>query len=184
MGWSYGVTARSQALRDKMLEFLGEHYRTGSDVLGNLAPMVSRGYPLEPVEGAGLSYDDGGPLKLGFNNGGLFEATMLQWVAVKIGRTRILSKLPKPTPYLTYDGKSYPLLIKSQWPVIPPRRYGQWVIVDDIGYCPMQRPWSDWSVEGLKEMTEWIAGRALRFQKIDGIVRSEMERLDALWETE
>lgn len=100
MGYSIAAPIKSQKLKDKMMKFLDENFRTFEKVIGKESRYGN--YPTDD-----LSYDDG-KLRIGFNYSGMGDIErnyifgVCKWISLKVGRKKKIGE--RTVPYYVYDG--------------------------------------------------------------------------------
>ena len=109
----YSISIRTNPVKkDRMLAFLGKHYRKWSDVTG-VGESISSGNPTDD-----LSYDSS-TKSLGFDYASHCQGweqayiySMTRWMAIRIGQRKTRFKqdtvnpnvFPDPVPFIVYDG--------------------------------------------------------------------------------
>ena len=203
MGYSVAVAVKSKKAKDEMLAFLAKNFRPWSTIAieGGLA-----GYEpgVEYISGPtdDLSYDHG-KLRIGFDfsGGGGWREYAFQlcyWVALKVGRERILRKLGRVSPYIVYDGY-------EAWPVVvgPPPLGMEWAEVSTVGFKEPSN-WKEMRLKleqynqlsdeqldkpqdkatlysSMREYVDFWSKEVGENQKMCSIMEAELYRLDTLW---
>lgn len=161
MNTVYVITRGWKAL-DKMADFLivDGNFRDA----GKVFPGVE-GLPLLSGKEA-FGYD----LALGFSGGFIGDAnpadhyhlSVLYWVALRVGRRNQMKM-----PYIRRDDQGI-------WPLYPG-------VVDDLGFCPLLRPWDSWSRVAREHNQKYIEQHDPPYAAVDAKIRQELSRLDDLW---
>lgn len=137
MGYSLGVHARSQELRERMLDFMATEYRPHWRVRG-----VAERPCYSSPPGENPSYCHGPHLVgLDFNASGFergYAFALIRWMALRVGRkTRKFTgegevghTFESPVPYMLYDTEKWPLLQMALGDTPEKLR---WCCVDSLG---------------------------------------------------
>ena len=168
MGYSVTAPCKSAELQQEMLAFLGRHWQTWEELGAKSGGEISR------PKGTALSYDSGRS-RIGFDSkafGGECEyaIAVVRWIALKIGRRTPIARLP----YYVYDGTdAIPIFTKGPTPKGSPNLVDKWgVPVPDKANKTSS---GVWRVQALLEAED--DPDALKR------IRTELRRLDALWNT-
>ena len=120
MGYSLGVRTRSPKLAQKMLAFMGEHYRSWSEVIGSKTRSIST-RPLSDD----ISYGQKKGI-IGFDYAShcfgwerIYVFCLMRWIALRVGVRRSKFRLEErtialsaPVPFISYDGnEDWPILV-------------------------------------------------------------------------
>lgn len=108
MGYSITLRTKTPALREQLVSFFEEHYRSWNELAEY--DIVQAGWTTEP------GYDEKGPTVFGFNyKSGVsswereYVYTLLRWAALKVGELR---SFEGEFPYIIYDGEeNWPLVV-------------------------------------------------------------------------
>ena len=182
MGYSIAVAARSKALRDEMLDFMSEHFREFSEVVG-------KGESHDMVPTMHLGYDNG-KCRIGFNYGPLMPGEreyifcVLKWMAIRIGKRRKLqvfehSDVQGSVPYYVYDGKEaipIPLASEYEAPAKLEREWDGWLLHDEHGWATTHNASTRLSRRILSSALEKLEKTYTKH------IPGELKRLSELWE--
>jgi hypothetical protein len=117
MGYTIAVHARTPQLQERMLRFMGNHYRSWREITGAGQPGDFDGSALGPT--SELSYDKS-EVPIGFDYGGLsgwereYVYAVCRWMAIRVGKRKATFRtqsgsvgtavdLAEEIPYLVYD---------------------------------------------------------------------------------
>jgi len=184
MGYSIMTPFKSSIDKEKMLRFLGEHFRS-FDTIGCSS---EASYISAPTDDLSYSNDDGTPV-VGFNYNSAIDDgnrnyafTICCWMATAIGLEKPFETKEGDMTFkfILYDGfDEMPLVSdKSLLDKVEERIY-----VDETGFC------MSFSEEFMRERMkkEYFLKRMLLNHKIDlarqseELLRGELSRLNALW---
>lgn len=184
MGYSIAIRPKNKKLKDRMIKFMNENFKSPEEVLYNRQPYESEE---ECYWGPhdDLSYDHG-KLALGFNYGcsgdpeGDYMYAALRWMALKIGKKRKWKNMPESVPYMVYDGyEAFPVILHGSIPIKDIPKDKRWAIYTEYGtkmlkYCN-------------KRSQEYHKYRAKFNEECLGIknceqkIKSAIKKLDELW---
>ena len=169
MGYSIASPIRNAALRDKMMALLKKQYRKWPKVIG---PPWKDNHLRGPLIDD-LSYHHGKKPYIGYdyNAGGAereYGFCVVRWLAIRIGCKKA------GLPYYVYDGcENIPLIVGGT------KQVDGHSIVDRFG-VPIETPDAH-KIKGVWEKQFEMVLYTDREDTLD-LIRSEIKRLDALWE--
>lgn len=191
MGYSIAMRCRSKALKKKMRAFMKTHYRGWAEIDDNQKHSYSR-------FSDDLDYD-GAKTALGFDYNACeperdYIFAVCRWMAIKIGRKKKWKALGL-VPYYVYDGyESWPILVEDEWKEKVPKKF-VWCLYSSTGFKAMENKYKgvplfeDYEKENRveeffkKHMSiyfEIFGG----FEKVNELIKNELQRLDDLWNSE
>lgn len=173
MGFSISVPCKSEAARDFMCDFMAEHYRPLSTLLGRTTLLGREGRKPDYVKYARTENH------IGFENPNDYEVQVMRWMALQVGARRRFGA--EVFPRLDIDGKSSSY-IALPGQVVPPgpftvkRGYSvEFILVDELG-------WNDPEPQKrlLLGKVGWLA-LGSKYRKEFAAFRPELVRLNELW---
>jgi len=194
MGYYIAVPCKSQKARADMLAFLAQHFRYPSELFEGV-PYDHRMDP--PTHGRDIcTYAK--LLEIGwYQNAGwsaehrAYATSLLRWMAIKVGRRMVTAEEEIPgypsreVPFTTYEGKRVPVILRSQFPDAPDGWEAEgYQVCDDLGWDrSMRGPTPDEDPAWHEGTSPAIMDLRRRKAKADPVIRAELERLEALWES-
>lgn len=186
MGYTVATPIKNPKLRDQVIAFLDEEFRTWPQLHGKNrdAPMyISLPHPdgkgrYEPKSARNLDYDSG-KCRIGFNfNACEYERdyafTVCKWMALRWGRHRKFAGFPMSCPHIVYDGyEAWPIFVRGQWDGLSKELREKWDRHDEWG-CRFPTKYD-------QRTFKFIRGEKDRFTAAFGTMRTELKRLDAAW---
>jgi len=191
MGYYIAVPCKSAKSRDEMLAFLAQHFRDAWE----LFDWVPRDNRMErPTHGKDIcAYAKA--LEIGwYRNAGwnpehsAYADSILRWMALKIGRRmttedeEVPGYGPLDVAFTVYETQRQPVVLQSQCPDAPDGwdRDGGYQVCDALGWDrSMRGPTPDEDPEWHEGMKPYML-EMQRKAKADPIIRTELERLEAL----
>ena len=184
MSYSIAYPPRSQKAFLEMGSFLRENVRP----FHRIAPNEGVNPVYDPTTrvaiGDELEHDKGRKIGFNYSNGITtfdYMIDVLRWAALRTGRSRSFKKFGiwETVPYIVYDGyEAWPVL-KHGHPNVDPR--ATQFLGDVYGFRPARRSWEGWTEDQQVLNAEFIRHESQRLAEQDAAIRSELERLTALW---
>lgn len=186
MGYTVATPIKNERLRDQIVKFLDEHWRTWPELhgKGKDAPCyISVPHPdgkgrYDPKSARNLDYDSGA-CRIGFNfNAHEYERdyafVACKWMAIRWGKLRRFTGYPVSLPHIVYDGhEAWPIFIKG--PTKPSKDLvAKWDVNDRWG-CRYPTAHDRKKDKLFAELT----GES--FKAAYSVIRTEMMRLDHMW---